>query len=265
MAEKRFLSSLILNNDDFLDMPTDAQMLYVRINLAADDRGVCDGPRAVMRTCGATNDAMKLLISKKFLLLPKNKPGVVVVKHWWIHNNARKERFKETKYPEVIGELYYDRNKSYSQNPGDGHIPAMKDGKLVWPPDLQDMFTGTDTALPPADTQWVPDGYTADTQWEPQNRIEENREGLDKESTGKSKEEENNTSIFLSKSEKPNQTEANRDNPVGLSGTEKTHAVQIKYWKDRVDLFTRQGFETDGIYAMAEANGIFREEIDSYG
>lgn len=61
---------------------------------------------------------------------------------------------------------------------------------------------------------------------------------------------EDNNSFFLSESE--NSENPNRD-------------AQIKYWRDRLEIFKRQGFETDGIYAFAEANGITREEIDSYG
>lgn len=175
MAEKRMFSSLILNNDDFIDMPTEAQMLYIRLNMAADDRGICDSPRTVMRSCSASNDSMKLLIAKKFVLLPTCKPSVVVIKHWWVHNNVRKERFKETKHTDVMSELFYDDNKSYSQNPNDGHISCILNGKLIWPPDLPEIFSEMLPSLPPTDTQRVPNGYPTDTQRVPQNRIEENR------------------------------------------------------------------------------------------
>lgn len=65
--------------------------------------------------------------------------------------------------------------------------------------------------------------------------------------------EENNTSFFLSEKNSQNSDSGN-PNPE----------AQIKYWRDRVDLFKRQGFETDGIYSLAAANGVSREEIDSY-
>ena len=118
---------------------------------------------------------MKLLIAKKFVLLPTCKPSVVVIKHWWVHNNVRKERFKETKHTDVMSELFYDDNKSYSQNPNDGHISCILNGKLIWPPDLPEIFSEMLPSLPPTDTQRVPNGYPMDTQRVPQNRIEENR------------------------------------------------------------------------------------------
>lgn len=179
MAEKRMFSSLILNNDDFIDMPTEAQMLYIRLNMAADDRGICDSPRTVMRSCSASNDSMKLLIAKKFVLLPACKPSVVVIKHWWVHNSIRKERFKETKHTDVMSELFYDDNKSYSQNPNDGHISCILNGKLIWPPDLPEIFAELPPSLPQTATQLstncTPTVHQSGDSCVPQNREEENR------------------------------------------------------------------------------------------
>lgn len=175
MAEKRMFSSQILNNDDFIDMPTEAQMLYIRLNMAADDRGICDSPRTVMRSCSASNDSMKLLIAKKFVLLPSCKPSVVVIKHWWVHNSIRKERFKETKHTDVMSELFYDDNKSYSQNPNDGHISCLLNGKLIWPPDLPEIFSGMTPSLPQPSPSCTPTVHQSGDSWVPQNRIEENR------------------------------------------------------------------------------------------
>ncbi len=175
MAEKRMFSSLILNNDDFIDMPTEAQMLYIRLNMAADDRGICDSPRTVMRSCNASNDSMKLLIAKKFVLLPSCKPSVVVIKHWWVHNSIRKERFKETKHTDVMSELFYDDNKSYSQNPNDGHISCLLNGKLIWPPDLPEIFSGMPPSLPQPSPSCTPTVHQSGDSCVPQNRLEENR------------------------------------------------------------------------------------------
>lgn len=189
MAEKRMFSSLILDNDEFMDMPVESQMLYIRLNMAADDRGFCDNPKMVMKLCGACNDSIKLLLTKKFILQSKCRQSVVVVKHWWTNNNVRKERFKETKYMDVLDELYYDSNKNYSQNPNDGHIPCIINGKPIWPPDIPELMSSAVPELPPMGTQLAPNGYPTGVQpgdqWVPQNRIDKNR--LDKGSIGESK------------------------------------------------------------------------------
>lgn len=126
MAERRMFAKTIVESDNFLDMPAEAQALYFHLNMAADDYGFCDSPRSVMRACGASNDSMKLLITKKFVIaFDKNDGFIAVVKHWRINNYIREDRKHETKYKEFLRELYYDENNSYSSNPGDGHVPCI--------------------------------------------------------------------------------------------------------------------------------------------
>lgn len=126
MAERRMFAKSIIESDPFMDMPPEAQMLYIRLNMAADDDGFCDNPRSIMRACGASNDSMKLLIAKKFVLTFEKKDNfIVVIKHWRMNNYIRKDTYHETKYKEFMRELYYDENQSYSLNPGDGHIPCL--------------------------------------------------------------------------------------------------------------------------------------------
>lgn len=105
-------------------------MLYVRLNMAADDDGFCDNPRSIMRSCGASDDSMKLLVTKKFVLtFSKQDNFVVVIKHWRMNNYIRKDTYHETKYKEFMRELYYDENNSYSLNPGDGHRPCLPEAR----------------------------------------------------------------------------------------------------------------------------------------
>lgn len=126
MAERRMFARSIIESDPFMDMPPEAQMLYIRLNMAADDDGFCDNPRSIMRACGASNDSMKILIAKKFVLTFEKKDNfVVVIKHWRMNNYIRKDTYHETKYKEFMRELYYDENQSYSLNPGDGHVPCI--------------------------------------------------------------------------------------------------------------------------------------------
>lgn len=265
MAEKRMFSNLILNNDDFIEMPNEAQMLYIRLNMAADDRGICDSPRTIMRTCGASNDSMKLLIAKKFVLIPSCKPTVVVIKHWWIHNNTRKERFKETKHIDVVSELYYDDNKSYSQNPNDGHISCVLNGKLIWPPDLPELMGGIVPALPssgtqpapvgyPTGTQRVPNGHPTGTHWVPQNRLDKNR--LDKISV------DNDREGGLRGEQAPAPGPVEKPGEQIIIPDPEKKRERIDFFVGRLQFFEQQGWASDCWYNMAEAEGITKGEID---
>ena len=127
MAERRMLAKSIMDSDAFSDLPIESQMLYVRLNLAADDDGFVSNPRSIMRMYGASNDSMKLLIEKNFVLaFQKGDNFVYLIKHWRVHNYIQKDRHKASTYREFLREVYLDENKAYSMNP-DGHIPVISD------------------------------------------------------------------------------------------------------------------------------------------
>lgn len=112
MAERRMFAKTIIDSDAFLDMPITSQLLYFHLSMRADDDGFINKPKAIMRLCGCHEDDMRLLFTKKFLL-PFDS-GVVVVKHWKIHNYIAKDRYTETKYKEEKALLELDENKAYT-------------------------------------------------------------------------------------------------------------------------------------------------------
>ena len=101
----------IIDSDAFLDMPMSARLLYYDLAMRADDDGFNNSPKKVMRTIGATTDDMNILITRKFIIPFEN--GVVVIKHWRIHNYIRKDTYNETPYKEQKALLEFDENKAY--------------------------------------------------------------------------------------------------------------------------------------------------------
>ena len=104
----------IIASDDFLDMPMSARLLYFSLGMFADDDGFVNNPKSIMRQVGASIDDMNLLIAKKFLLVFDS--GVIVIKHWRIHNYIRNDRYNETKYVDEKQSLFLDENKAYTQS-----------------------------------------------------------------------------------------------------------------------------------------------------
>ena len=94
MADKRMMSKSVSDTDVFLDMPTSTQCLYFQLLLRADDDGFLKNAKTIMRTVGASQDDMKLLIAKQYLILFDS--GTIVIKHWRIHNYIKKDRYKPT-------------------------------------------------------------------------------------------------------------------------------------------------------------------------
>lgn len=114
MAERRMFAKTIIDSDAFLDMPHTTQLLYFHLSMRADDDGFINNPKSIIRNARCTEDDMKVLISKKFVI--PFESGVVVIKHWKIHNYIRNDRYKETKYKDEKASLAIDENNAYTQH-----------------------------------------------------------------------------------------------------------------------------------------------------
>lgn len=112
IAERRMFAKTIIDSDAFLEMPVSSQCLYFHLSMRADDEGFINKPKTIMRMIGAKDDDMNVLILKKFII--PFESGVVVIKHWKIHNYIRGDRLHETKYQVEKSELALDENNSYT-------------------------------------------------------------------------------------------------------------------------------------------------------
>lgn len=112
MANRRMFSKKITETDLFLDMPMSAQCLYFHLNMSADDDGFIGNAKTIKRMIGASEDDLKLLFAKEFLIPFEN--GVVVIKDWKIHNYIRKDTYNRTMYTEEKKQLEEDDNGSYT-------------------------------------------------------------------------------------------------------------------------------------------------------
>ena len=151
MAERRMMSKKIIDTDNFLDMPQSTQCLYFHLLLRADDDGFIQSPKSIMRITGCKEDDLKLLIAKRFVI--GFETGVIVIRHWRIHNYVQSDRYSKSELPEAKQvEL---KNKVY---------------EVVEPP------MNTDNTC--MDTKCIQSGYKMDTQIridkirEEENRIE---------------------------------------------------------------------------------------------
>lgn len=224
-------SMQIVDTDAFTDMSNDAQLLYFRLCLAADDDGFVANPRRVMRSYGFSEDCMKLLIAKKFTLVMKHgENAVLLIKHWKMHNTIQRDRYKPSPYHELLRFVFLDKNNAYSLTPGDGKRPALppaKDGTGT--PDaecFQDVYT---------------DVYT--------DKVRLDKGRLEEESIV-----QDNNSLSLSSKEKEEEKE------IPLSDE---HAERVLHFARMVAMFKSRGFDASGAYALANTEGITREEIDA--
>lgn len=123
MAERRMFAKTIVLSDEFIDMPATARCLYFTLGMFADDDGFVNSPKAIMRQCGSSDDDMRILLGKKFLLAFDS--GVIVIKHWRINNYLRNDRYQPTKYLDEIGQLSVEENGSYTFGIPNSGIPSI--------------------------------------------------------------------------------------------------------------------------------------------
>ena len=112
MAERRMFTDKITESDVFLDMPLSTQALYFHFCMNADDDGFVKNPKRIQRMLGASDDDCKLLMIKRFVL--PFESGVIVIKHWRMHNLLRKDRYKPTEYIEEKSMLKIKENGAYT-------------------------------------------------------------------------------------------------------------------------------------------------------
>lgn len=122
MAERRMFAKTIIDSDTFIDMPATARLLYYDLSMRADDDGFVNSPKKIVRMTGASTDDLNLLAIKKFII--PFESGVVVIRHWKIHNYIRNDRYKPTVYQMEKNMLIEDENKEYDLLLTDG-IPMV--------------------------------------------------------------------------------------------------------------------------------------------
>ena len=128
MAERRMFAKTIIDSDAFLDMPLSTQALYFHLSMRADDDGFINNPKRIQRMIGASDDDFKVLMAKSFIITFES--GVVVIKHWKIHNYIQNDRYKPTVYEEERELLSVKDNKAYTLDTTciqDGYITDTQD------------------------------------------------------------------------------------------------------------------------------------------
>ncbi len=113
MAERRMFAKSIIDSDLFLDMPHTTQNLYFHLAMRADDDGFINNPKSIMRNVRCNDDDLRLLITKQ-LIIPFDS-GVVVIKHWKVHNYIQRDRYKPTIFREEKSKLKLEKTNVYTE------------------------------------------------------------------------------------------------------------------------------------------------------
>lgn len=105
MARKRMFDLEIINQDSFLDLPMESKAIYFLLGMEADDEGFV-APKKVLRLYGGTEDSLKILIAKNFII--PFSTGVIVITDWKRNNWLDSRRIKSTIYQEEKTQITYN-------------------------------------------------------------------------------------------------------------------------------------------------------------
>lgn len=113
MAQRRMFSKKIVDTDLFIEMSPTAKLLYFYLNMSADDDGFVGNPKTIKLVSGATDDDLKILVAKQFII--PFESGVIVIKDWKIHNYIQKDRYSKTQYTDEKSQLVVEENGTYTR------------------------------------------------------------------------------------------------------------------------------------------------------
>lgn len=108
MAERRMFAKSVVLSGPFIRLPAKTQLLYFHLGMQADDEGFVSAPELAMSASKTSRKELNQLIKEEFLY--RFPSGAHVIRHWFIHNNIRKDRFNPTVFQAELEQLYlYER------------------------------------------------------------------------------------------------------------------------------------------------------------
>lgn len=106
MAKRRMFSNDIIGSARFIKMPVSSRELYFQLGLGADDDGVVEA-FTIMQTVGATEDDLKVLVTKGFVTV-LNEDLVTYINDWLEHNQLRADRKIDSRYKNLLLQIVPD-------------------------------------------------------------------------------------------------------------------------------------------------------------
>ena len=102
MANRRMFSGAIVSSARFLQMGQTARLLYYDLGMQADDSGIVEA-FTVMRMTGASEDDLKLLAAKGFIVI-LNADLVTYIWDWKANNMIRSDRRQPSLYEDLLAQ-----------------------------------------------------------------------------------------------------------------------------------------------------------------
>lgn len=124
MAEKRMFTKKVTDDDNFINLSSSAQALYLHLSMSADDDGFSNQVTISMFKAHASVQDLQALLELRYIYQFDN--GVIVIKHWRMANALRKDRYTPTAFQEELAKLDIKENGSYTWLPNGCQMVAER-------------------------------------------------------------------------------------------------------------------------------------------
>lgn len=153
MAERRMFAKSVIGSARFLRMPPSSRLLYYDLGMAADDDGVVEA-FSVMRTTGAVEDDLKVLVSKGFITV-LNEDLVAYVVDWSKNNQIRKDRYQPSIYQNLLVQIGAANQLATDGQP-DGNQRLTQYRRVEGSPDKYSSVKRETADKPPRASRFTP-------------------------------------------------------------------------------------------------------------
>lgn len=125
MAKRRMFLENLIESDDFYSLSNGAQLLYIHLNLVADDDGLVGNAVRLIRSMNVRGKHLDELCKGGYVI--RFESGVVAITHWLSHNQIRKDRYTPTRYIEEFSRLKTVGKQRYILDDGAAKAPQICD------------------------------------------------------------------------------------------------------------------------------------------
>lgn len=111
MAKKRMFDTTIIESDSFCQLSKSAQTLYFHLNMLADDDGIVDMWKSLLRYLVVKRVHLDSLIDAGYII--ELDSGALLISDWLLHNTIRRDRYNESRYKNDLSTVQILANGRY--------------------------------------------------------------------------------------------------------------------------------------------------------
>lgn len=127
--KRRMINALITESDSFYFLNAKTKLLYFYLILNADDDGFVNNARSVASRLRCRSSDIKCLVDTGFLF--DFGDGVVVIRHWLLHNTIRKDKYSPTINSDYAAAIYITPGSLYTLNGSEEGCVPLRSGKIA--------------------------------------------------------------------------------------------------------------------------------------